>query len=128
MRLFPGDPAPQHFVSPSTDLDIKLLLKCLGLTVKESDKGERSQTQDSFALVLRWEIQPRETLEVSQEALKYGPRILKAQIYQDGFIGKGFPSASQPQQWRCLTVTLLCLRLRASGNFLSISWCSKFST
>lgn len=45
MRVFPGDPVPQHFVSPRTDLDIKLLLKCLGLTVKESDKGEKSDTE-----------------------------------------------------------------------------------
>lgn len=46
---------------------------------------------------------------MSQEALKYGSHIPKIQIHQDGFTGKVFPSAPQPQQWRCLTVALLCL-------------------
>lgn len=72
-----------------------------------SEQGGRSQTQNSFALVVRWEIQPREALEMPQEVLKYGPHIPTIQIHPDGFLGKGFPSARQPQQGRCLTVTLL---------------------
>lgn len=112
MVLFPGDPVPQHFVSPNTDLDIKLLLKYLGLT-------RSLEITDTEQLCFGGELgNPTKggLGEVSGGA-EYGPHIPKIQIHQHGFIGKGFPSSSQPQQWRCLIVTLLCL-LGDSENFL----------